>query len=1196
MKKSRNKDEINKFIIKTDEMNNNNINEHIIKTEGNKKLSPKNNNNRSKSNSKSYNNRINTPSPNNRNQYKTKNIFNQKIIEIIKYTEKELGSLDSEKHIKNAVKVLEFFQKELIEQLEQEYDENSIKKVLQTNFDKIIRLLIEYFSLYDNKCSNCIVNIKKMFKNLLNTNIKLFAENNNNINNIEDSSSNKSNKNIYISSFDEDKKKEFLNGEEIIVGLINSLSGGIKTCNKNYRTTILDMAKLIEESNNGLVELKNKLDNLNNQFKTKYIQDIKYKKNTNLLLDNIINNVENLYSMNLNIIEDVKLLDSNQISFYEEAKEIFNHLKINHSQKLIEFHKLFESISYIQTNTSSSQQIIKRGKSKSGSKNENKKLGMDEDEKYNGDSKMNRNNSSKNFNIKNNYNDKNNNINIFENNIFNENNNIDIFILAEEVLEFFNKMKNLQECIVKKISGTNKMKIDFERYKKKLIKLLNNIINNKNKININHNNSSPKLTNKTDNDNLKINSKNDTNINSNSYKKIKSMFQINNKIIKVEQFQIINNIKINNNDIIIKNEEISNELQNKYNNLLEDINNKSQEINKLQEQINKLLSEKKEMSLKNKKYEKDNQTLISKINSLHNINSEKKNNQNNLKEFDKINIDDIISSSNNLNNNSIYSNLELFKLTDYEIKLKQENKNLKDLMNKCVHIIFESIKETSPNMIEDNIINDESDDKIKINNENNNNNNDNEEEDEFDLEYITEAVKKFETFNKEIAKNIKKLQEEKEKYEKEAHNNLVKAEAYKTTLDQAIKQKINEEDGNSSDIVEKIQNKRQFTFDGEGEISFKDNIGGSFNNNLSIKNKKESLDKKINNINKINNEEEDFNKLLIDSNKEGNNNDKNMNNEDANKVNKDLLKVQQNLIEKIKTLEEEIEKNKTAIHNLFIESGNDLYDINEMTVSMTKYNRLLKLLETEQERNKNLEEKYISFINEITESLTLNNYTKNNNNTTTTTVSNKLNTNTNINKISDENIEFEDHSNKNNTNLNKKINKNRTYGELNVHNDNYLSLLNKDININGDEDENDDENDDNIKMNKSNSGLYKNLRMQELVEENKDLKEKENLLSTQLISIKQELKETRFFLDEMKNKNLELAKEIESQGTLRNQNLIGSLRNCLERLITEIKITNKIKEILTVLLRLASYTDEQIELIFKYKEKKKNIINIFQME
>ena len=82
------------------------------------------------------------------------------------------------------------------------------------------------------------------------------------------------------------------------------------------------------------------------------------------------------------------------------------------------------------------------------------------------------------------------------------------------------------------------------------------------------------------------------------------------------------------------------------------------------------------MSLKNKKFEKDNQALISKINlnnnNINNINnSDKKNNQISLKEFDKINIDDIISSSNNINNNSINSNQELFKSTDNEKKLKQ---------------------------------------------------------------------------------------------------------------------------------------------------------------------------------------------------------------------------------------------------------------------------------------------------------------------------------------------------------------------------------------------------------------------------------------------------------------------------------------------------------------------------------------------
>ena len=1170
--KSRNKFDDNKYLLKSGEINNYKINDHIMRTEGNRKSSPQTNNkNRSKSNSKSYKNGINSTNPNNRTPNKSKSIFNQNILEIIRYAEEELGSLDSEKHIKSAVSILESFQNELIKQLEQEYDENSIKKVLQTNFDKIIKLLINYFTLYDKKCDKCITNLKKMLKNIMSINLKLSDTNYNN--NIEESSSNKSNKNNYNYNynnafFDEEKKRKFLDGEETIVGLINSLSGGIKTCNKNYRTSILDMAKLIEESNNSLVELKNKLDNLSNQLKSKYIQDIQYKKNINSFMNNIINNVENLYSMNINIIEDVKLLDGNQTTFYEEAKEIFNNLKINHSKKLKEYHKLFESISNMQSNANSSHQITKkRGKSMSGYKTDKEKYndydnyeeGGRSDGFYNIQNKMNKNNSSKNFNIKSNYNyneNMNTNNNISENMIFNENtNNITIYVLSEEVLEFFNKMKNLQECIVKKISGINQMKIDFERYKKKLIKLLNNIIKNKN----NNINSRTKLTNNNDNDTIIMNNKNNNNSNSsNAYKS----FTMKNKIINVQQFQIIqnnnnNNININNildnNDFDLnnKNEDMANELQNKYNNLLEDLSNKNQELNKLQEKINTLLSEKNELSTKNKKLEKDNQKLLS-----------------------KGNIDEIISSSNNINNNSINSNQELFKTSDNEMKLKQENKSLKELINKCVHIISESIKETSPSMIEDNMVSEESEDKIK---NNKNNQEENDEEDEFDMEYITEAVKKFQSFNQEIAKKLKTAEEEKEKYEKEAHNNLIKAEGYKKTLDQYI-YKINiGEDGNSSDLNDKSQNKRQFTFDGEGEISFKENIGANINNNMYIKNKEEN--------NKSNNINEEINKLITDSNNEENNNDKNKdnnNNEDIIKVNKDLLKVQQNLTEKIKCLEEEIEKNKTTIHNLFIESGNDLYDVNEMTVSMTKYNRLLKLLETEQERNKNLEEKYISFINEITEGLSLNN------------ISNKLKTDLNKNennKDDDENIEFQDYQKKN---LNKKINKNRTYGELNVHNENYLGLLNKGVKIKSDEEESDDENYE--KINKGNNGLYKGLKMQELIEENKDLKEKENLLSTQLVTIKQELKETRYFVDELKSKNIELAQEIESQGTLRNQNLIGSLRNCLERLITEMKITSKVKEILIVLLRLASYTDEQIEIIFKYKEKKKSIINIFQME
>ena len=745
-----------------------------------------------------------------------------------------------------------------------------------------------------------------------------------------------------------------------------------------------------------------------------------------------------------------------------------------------------------QTNANSLTEIKKRGNSFSGNRINFEK------NSNNTENILVKNNSSKKMNIKNNNKD------------YNENNykNINLISFAEQTIDLFNKMKNLQESIVKRIEGTNQMKIDFEKDKRKLIKLANYIINNKinsseNKINL--------IKQRKDNDTKKIL----------------------NYEIQTEYFEIIAEMRLDN-----KTFEIS-QMQMKYNNLLEEINKKSQEINKLQDKINNIQLE---------------------SNELKRSENNKFSNNINFDEINKIN-DEIISP---LNNNSINSNSDKIIPNENIIQLKQENKKLKELMNKCVQIIFDSIKETSPNMVDDNFISDESEDKIK--NEKNNIE-DNGQEEEFDMNYISEAVKKFQNYNIEMVKNLKKAEEEKEKFEKEAHENLIKAEAYKNTLDQAIN-KINQgEEGNTSDISNnKSQNKKNFSFEGEGEISFKDNFGGSINNNINTKQEKEEImNNNIINEHNIN----DLNQLLVNNSNEEEKDNKN--NEDVMKVNKDLLKIQQNLIDKIKLLEEENEKNKLTIHNLFIESGNDLYDdINEMSVPMAKYNRLLKLLETEQERNKNLEEKNLYLISGITESISLN--------------KNEIENLTN--KLNMENSDYENGKNKNN-----KINKNRTYGELNVHNDNYLSLLNKDININGDEEENEYEND--LKMKKDN--LYSNNKIQEIIEENKSLKENESLLSTQLITIKQELKETRVLLDEANKKNVELSQEIESQGTLRNQNSIGSLRNCLERLITEIKVNNKIKEILIVILRLACYTEEQIETIFKYKDKKKNIINIFQM-
>jgi hypothetical protein len=53
------------------------------------------------------------------------------------------------------------------------------------------------------------------------------------------------------------------------------------------------------------------------------------------------------------------------------------------------------------------------------------------------------------------------------------------------------------------------------------------------------------------------------------------------------------------------------------------------------------------------------------------------------------------------------------------------------------------------------------------------------------------------------------------------------------------------------------------------------------------------------------------------------------------------------------------------------------------------------------------------------------------------------------------------------------------------------------------------------------------------------------------------------------------------------------LRQAIERLIVEITMTNKIKELLSVILRVLDYTEEQIQIILNSKDKKKNFFNFF---
>jgi hypothetical protein len=234
--------------------------------------------------------------------------------DIIRKVENQFKIINSEEYMKKLLKMFENFQKELIFQIEVECDENKMKKILKSNFENIIQYFWNFFSFYENKCTNFIISLKKMIKDLISKiNYNLINNNGNNqsekSNQIINNYTNNNNNNIII--FDENKKKHFFNEEENIVNLINNLSSNIRLRNKQYKSSFINIANLIDFSNTKLVELKNKLSSVYTNIIPKYKSNLDLKN-----LNDSISDIDNLYSININLIQEVKLIDDNQKSFF----------------------------------------------------------------------------------------------------------------------------------------------------------------------------------------------------------------------------------------------------------------------------------------------------------------------------------------------------------------------------------------------------------------------------------------------------------------------------------------------------------------------------------------------------------------------------------------------------------------------------------------------------------------------------------------------------------------------------------------------------------------------------------------------------------------------------------------------------------------------------------------------------------------
>ena len=209
-------------------------------------------------------------------------LSNDKIYDNLKESiEKELKLINSEQHIHNITKMFEIFQNELFYQLGEKYNQSEIKNILHKNLGNIIKYLSNYFRQYENKYSNFKLNLNQII-NKLKLKEKENSIDNNKLNNSKNSNqiiNNYTHNNNNIIIFDENKKKHFLNEEENIVNLINSLSSNIRICNKKYKLSLINIANLIDFSNNKLIEIKKNLEFINEKILSKldfkYINEIK---------------------------------------------------------------------------------------------------------------------------------------------------------------------------------------------------------------------------------------------------------------------------------------------------------------------------------------------------------------------------------------------------------------------------------------------------------------------------------------------------------------------------------------------------------------------------------------------------------------------------------------------------------------------------------------------------------------------------------------------------------------------------------------------------------------------------------------------------------------------------------------------------------------------------------------------------------
>ena len=196
--------------------------------------------------------------------------------------------------------------------------------------------------------------------------------------------------------------------------------------------------------------------------------------------------------------------------------------------------------------------------------------------------------------------------------------------------------------------------------------------------------------------------------------------------------------------------------KNEYNQLLEEMSKQTQIILDSKSKLTEKIYENNELKAKIEKLEEEKQNYEKK--------AQNENNLNNNKEF-----------TTNEENYSMPNKNEIIT------KLVEEKNRLKSLIDNCMKIIFVTMEDNSPDLIDE------------ISNNDNIEDNDNDDEDIIDndniesyINLVNNNIKKFQSYNKEVNSQL-------QKYKREANENSLRSKEYKDALEQLLNKNNNDE-------------------------------------------------------------------------------------------------------------------------------------------------------------------------------------------------------------------------------------------------------------------------------------------------------------------------------------------------------------------------------------------------------------------